>query len=144
MHILVLNGPNLNLLGTREPSIYGSESLDTINNSLYKIAGEHGVNLVCYQSNVEGDLINRIHGAAKEGISHIIANFAGFTHTSIALRDALLATSIPFTEVHMSNPKDREDFRQVSLFSDIAENTIVGLGAESYRKALTLLVCEGD
>jgi len=138
--ILVLHGPNLNLLGTREPDIYGSTTLDDINLSLSTIAHDKGHHLLCLQSNAEYELIDRIHDAKKEQVDFILFNPAAFTHTSIALRDALSATEIPFIEIHLSNVHSREEFRQHSYFSDIAEGVICGLGAIGYELALTAAV----
>jgi len=138
--ILVLHGPNLNLLGTREPDIYGSTTLDDINLSLSTIAHNKGHHLLCLQSNAEYELIDRIHDAKKEQVDFILFNPAAFTHTSIALRDALSATEIPFIEIHLSNVHSREEFRQHSYFSDIAEGVICGLGAIGYELALTAAV----
>jgi 3-dehydroquinate dehydratase II len=135
--ILVLHGPNLNLLGTREPEIYGSTTLDDINLSLSTIAHDQGHHLLCLQSNAEYELIDRIHDAKKEQIDFILFNPAAFTHTSVALRDALSAVEIPFIEIHLSNVHSREEFRQHSFFSDIAEGVICGLGAIGYELALT-------
>jgi 3-dehydroquinate dehydratase-2 len=135
--ILVLHGPNLNLLGTREPEIYGSTTLDDINLSLSTIAHDQGHHLLCLQSNAEYELIDRIHDAKKEQVDFILFNPAAFTHTSVALRDALSATEIPFIEIHLSNVHSREEFRQHSFFSDIAEGVICGLGAIGYELALT-------
>jgi len=134
--ILVLHGPNLNLLGTREPEMYGSMTLADINRNLTALAKEKGHHLQVLQSNAEYELINRIHDARKEGIDFIIFNPAGLTHTSVTLRDALLAVSIPFIEVHLSNIFAREEFRQHSFFSDIAKGVISGLGAKGYELAL--------
>ena len=134
--ILVLHGPNLNLLGTREPETYGRDTLEQINERLLQRAEEAGHHLLCLQSNAEYELVERIHAAAVEGIEFIIFNPAAFTHTSVALRDALLGTGIPFIEVHLSNTHRREDFRQRSWFSDIAEGVIQGLGAHGYVLAL--------
>lgn len=134
--ILVLHGPNLNLLGTREPEIYGSATLDDINLTLSNMARDHGHHLMSLQSNAEYELIDRIHDASKEGVNFIIFNPAAFTHTSVALRDALTGVQIPFIEVHLSNVHRREDFRQHSFFSDIAEGVICGLGPKGYELAL--------
>lgn len=134
--LLVLHGPNLNLLGTREPATYGRQTLEQINQALQNLATERGHHLQAMQSNAEYELIDRVHSAAREGIDFIIINPGAFTHTSIALRDALLGVGIPFIEVHLSNVHRREAFRQHSYFSDIAEGVIVGLGADSYRLAL--------
>ncbi|WP_339856962.1 type II 3-dehydroquinate dehydratase [Pseudohongiella acticola] len=134
--ILVLHGPNLNLLGTREPEVYGSETLDDINARLSNTCLDAGHHLMHLQSNAEYELIDRIHDARREGINFIIINPAALTHTSVALRDALLAVDIPFIEVHLSNVHRRESFRHHSYFSDIAVGTITGLGSQSYDLAL--------
>jgi 3-dehydroquinate dehydratase II len=136
MQILVLHGPNLNLLGTREPAVYGSTTLDQINADLAKIAADAGAALLSFQSNHEGALIDRVQAARTDGTSFIIINPAAFTHTSVALRDALAGVAIPFIEVHLSNVHRREAFRHHSYFSDLAEGVIVGLGADGYRLAL--------
>lgn len=135
--ILILHGPNLNLLGVREPTHYGHERLEDINKRLIGQAMLMGHTAICFQSNAEHALIDRIHQALPERIDFIIFNPAAFTHTSIALRDALLAVAIPFIEVHLSAPHTRETFRQQSYFSDIALDTISGFGANSYERALT-------
>jgi 3-dehydroquinate dehydratase-2 len=135
-HILVLNGPNLNLLGTREPGIYGTATLADIEASLATQANALGHSLDCFQSNAEAALIERIHQAPAQGTGFIIINPAAFTHTSVALRDALLGVGIPFIEVHLSNVHAREPFRQHSYLSDKAVGVICGLGAEGYRFAL--------
>ena len=134
--ILVLHGPNLNLLGSREPDVYGAATLDDINRELSDGAAASGHHLLSMQSNAEYELIERIHEARQEGINFIIFNPAAFTHTSIALRDALLSVGIPFIEVHISNVHKREEFRQRSYLSDIAEGVISGLGSEGYLLAL--------
>ena len=134
--ILLLNGPNLNLLGSREPQIYGSDTLDDIANRLIQQASALKHQLTHIQSNSESTLVNTIHQAAKDNIDFILINPAAFTHTSIAIRDALLGTQIPFIEIHLSNVHQREAFRQHSYFSDIAVGTIVGLGAQGYELAL--------
>ena len=134
--ILVLNGPNLNLLGTREPEIYGRETLRDIIQRLSKAATGQGARLEAFQSNQEGALIDRVHTAKKQEFAFIIVNPAGFTHSSVALRDALAAVSIPFIEVHLSNIHAREPFRQHSYFSDLAVGTICGLGSRGYDLAL--------
>lgn len=136
LKILVLNGPNLNLLGTREPDHYGSASLEDINRQLGEQGREVGTQLLTFQSNAEHELIDQIHAAPHEGIDFIVFNPAGFTHTSVALRDALLAVGIPFIEVHLSNVYAREGFRQHSYFSDIAVGVISGLGPIGYKLAL--------
>ena len=135
-NILVIHGPNLNLLGVREPEVYGSTTLDEINGSLQVLAHEAGVKLSSFQSNGEGELINHIHEAIDNGIDFIIINPAAYTHTSIALRDALAATGLPFIEVHLSNIFARESFRRESYFSDLALGVISGLGAKGYELAL--------
>lgn len=137
-----MHGPNLNLLGTREPSLYGLTTLEQINNRLTEEASNAGLALFCYQSNSEGELINRIQQAGQEKIAFIIFNPGGYTHTSIALRDALSAVAIPFIEVHLSNIYSREPFRHHSYFSDIAKGTISGLGAQGYSLALTSIIEE--
>jgi len=134
--ILVLHGPNLNLLGTREPSIYGHTTLNDINVKLGEIATESGHNLLSFQSNAEHELIERVHKANQEKVSFILINPAAFTHTSVALRDALAAVAIPFIECHLSNVHQREDFRKHSYFSDIAQGVICGFGAQSYELAM--------
>lgn len=140
--ILVIHGPNLNLLGTREPRVYGGTSLAQINARLTQEATGAGVVLSCYQSNSEADLINTIQQAGADKTDYIIFNPAGYTHTSIALRDALCAVAIPFIEVHLSNIYSRETFRHHSYFSDIAKGTISGLGAQGYSLALTSIIEE--
>ena len=136
MHLLVLHGPNLNLLGTREPEVYGSMTLAQIDADLAKMAADAGTELSSLQSNHEGVLIDRIHAARSDGTQFIIINPGGLTHTSVALRDALAAVSLPFIEVHLSNVHRREPFRHHSYLSDIATGVIVGLGAAGYRLAL--------
>jgi 3-dehydroquinate dehydratase II len=134
--ILVLHGPNLNLLGSREPEVYGSTTLDEINLRLTTLAGKNGANLSCLQSNSEVALIERIHQARTDGTQFIVINPAAFTHTSVALRDALAAVAIPFIEVHLSNVHAREAFRKQSYFSDLAAGVISGLGAAGYEFAV--------
>ena len=134
--LLVLHGPNLNLLGSREPAHYGHADLDGINKDLETTAAARGHRLLSFQSNAEHALIERIHAAAGEGVAFIIFNPAAFTHTSVALRDALLAVKIPFIEVHLSNIHAREPFRRHSYFSDVAAGVISGLGAQVYQLAL--------
>ncbi len=138
--ILVLNGPNLNLLGMREPDHYGRNTLDDIVDALMAQAQSRGLSLEAFQSNAEHELIDRIHRAADDGTRYIIINPAAFTHTSIALRDALLGVGIPFIEVHLSNIYRREAFRHHSYFSDIAEGLIAGLGSQGYHLALETVV----
>ena len=134
--LLVVHGPNLNLLGSREPSHYGKTTLDAINQELESQAQAAGHQLLSFQSNAEHDLIERVQSAGREGVAFIIINPAGYTHTSVALRDALLAVNIPFIEVHLSNIYSREPFRQHSYFSDAAMGVICGLGAQGYELAL--------
>ncbi len=134
--VLVLHGPNLNLLGGREPQHYGHTSLAVINARLESQARAAGHALVCFQSNAEHDLVERIHAAQQEAIAFIIINPAAFTHTSVALRDALSAVKIPFIEVHLSNVHAREAFRHHSYFSDLAVGVISGLGPQGYELAL--------
>jgi 3-dehydroquinate dehydratase-2 len=134
--LLLLNGPNLNLLGTREPGIYGSATLADIETALADEAQKLGHSLSCFQSNQEGLLVDRIHQARGEGIQFILINPGAYTHTSVALRDALLGVSIPFIEIHLSNVFTREPFRHHSYFSDIAVGCIVGLGPLGYQLAL--------
>ena len=134
--ILVLHGPNLNMLGLREPEVYGSTGLEEINQNLAAMCLEKGHHLQALQSNAEYELIDRIHDARQEGINFIIINPAAFTHTSIALRDALAAAEIPFIECHLSNVYQRETFRHHSYFSDLAVGVISGFGKQSYELAL--------
>jgi 3-dehydroquinate dehydratase-2 len=134
--ILVLNGPNLNLLGQREPEIYGSDSLDDVMTRLKVTAGELSVHLSCSQTNSEGDLIDLVHGAKAAEIDFILINPGALTHTSIGLRDALLGVAIPFIEVHLSNVFARESFRHHSYLSDVAVGCVVGLGTQGYELAL--------
>ena len=134
--ILVINGPNLNLLGSREPEVYGALSLEDINAKLSELCANTEHHLQFLQSNAEYEIIDRIHDAKKEGINFIIINPAAFTHTSIALRDALLGVDIPFIEVHISNIYAREEFRQHSYLSDVAQGCIIGLGTKGYELAL--------
>ncbi len=136
MRILVLNGPNLNLLGQREPDTYGVVTLEQIHERMLSLANEFGDDLTFFQSNHEGELIDAIHDAVDNKIDFIIFNPAAFTHTSIALRDALLAVDLPFIEIHLSNVHQRESFRHHSYFSDIAEGVICGFGAHGYEMAL--------
>ena len=140
-NILVINGPNLNLLGTREPEIYGGKSLDKINQELNEIATENGCTLEAYQSNSESELVNIIQDTS-ETTDYMIINPGAFTHTSIALRDVLLAVNVPFIEVHISNIFSREEFRKNSYFSDIAQGTISGLGFKGYELAVLSAIGE--
>jgi 3-dehydroquinate dehydratase-2 len=134
--LLLLNGPNLNLLGTREPAVYGTDTLASIEQRAAAVARETGHELSAFQSNAEHELIERVQRASGEGVAFLIINPGAFTHTSIALRDALLATALPFIEVHLSNPQAREPFRRHSYFSDIAVGVISGLGASGYEVAV--------
>jgi 3-dehydroquinate dehydratase-2 len=133
---LLLNGPNLNLLGSREPEVYGATRLDDIEANCIDVANELGHSLECFQSNAEHELIDRIQQAATDGVNFILFNPGAFTHTSIAIRDAMLAVAIPFIEIHLSNTFAREDFRQKSYFSDIAASCLFGFGAYGYELAL--------
>jgi len=135
--VLVLHGPNLNLLGSREPEIYGRETLADIDRRLKAAAREAGVRVQTFQSNHEGELIERIQRAKREGVTFVIFNPAGYTHSSVALRDALAAVKLPFIEVHLSNVHAREPFRHRSYFSDVAVGTICGLGSRGYDFALS-------
>lgn len=135
-HLLLLNGPNLNLLGLREPGLYGHVTLEQVHERMGQLAAEAGHRLTAFQSNSEAELIARIHQAPASHVAFIVFNPAGFTHTSVALRDALLAVKIPFIEVHLTNVHAREAFRHHSYFSDIALGTITGLGAVGYELAL--------
>ena len=134
--ILVLHGPNLNLLGTREPAHYGHQTLADIDTALTEQGRAAGITVTCFQSNHEGALVDRIHAARHENVGFIIINPAAYTHTSVALRDALAAVAIPFIEVHLSNVHAREPFRHKSYFSDLAVGVISGLGANGYLFAL--------
>ena len=138
--ILLLNGPNLNLLGLREPGHYGADTLDDIVGKLEALSSEADLSFDHYQDNAEASLIERIHQAHKDNTKYIIINPAAFTHTSVALRDALLAVDIPFCEVHLSNVYKREDFRKKSYFSDVAVGVISGLGAQGYEFALSAAI----
>jgi 3-dehydroquinate dehydratase II len=134
--VLLLNGPNLNLLGTREPDLYGAETLESIEQRIKAVGRELGHAVLTFQSNAEHELIARIQTARSEGVAFLIANPGAFTHTSIALRDAILATAVPFIEVHLTNTQAREAFRRHSFFSDIAVGLISGLGAYGYEAAM--------
>ncbi len=138
--ILVLHGPNLNLLGSREPETYGRDTLGQINRRLVAAGKAAGVTVLCFQSNNEGALIDRVQLAKKQQVASIIINPAGFTHTSVALRDALAGVAIPFIEVHLSNIHAREPFRRHSYFSDLAAGTICGLGSYGYELALQYIL----
>ena len=137
--VLLLNGPNLNLLGSREPAVYGTETLETIEKRAAAVARETGHDLVSFQSNAEHELIERIHRARAEGVAFLIVNPAAFTHTSVALRDAIVATGLPFIEVHLSNIFQREAFRHHSYVSMAARGVICGLGPHGYELALEAL-----
>ena len=143
MKILVLNGPNLNLLGTREPEIYGTETLHDIENRLKRLASESSIDIDFFQSNSEDGLIDRLHQAKKDSVDYVIINPGAFTHTSVALRDAFLGTSISFIEVHISNIYSREDFRKKSFLSDISAGLITGLGTAGYEFALSSIIRRG-
>ena len=134
--VYILNGPNLNLLGEREPEIYGKTTLNDINQQLQQLAKDKGHHLLCVQSNAEYELVERVQDARHEGVNFILINPAAFTHTSIALRDALAAVEIPFIEIHLSNVHAREEFRQHSYFSDLAQGVICGLGPQGYELGL--------
>jgi len=136
MKLLLLNGPNLNLLGSREPGIYGADTLAAIEQRAAEVARAAGHELVAFQSNAEHELVGRIHAAAGEAVAYIVFNPGAFTHTSVALRDALLAVHIPFIEIHLSNPQRREPFRHHSYFTDIASGLIAGLGGYGYELAV--------
>ena len=137
--VLVIQGPNLNLLGMREPEVYGTITLEVIHKKLADLAKQVDISLETYQSNHEGELIDRVQKAKKDGVSFIIINPGGFTHTSVALRDALAGVAIPFIEVHLSNIHQREEFRKHSYFSDLAMGVICGLGAHGYELALNTI-----
>ena len=137
--VLVIQGPNLNLLGMREPEVYGTITLDDIHKKLADLAKQADISLETYQSNHEGELIDRVQKAKKDGVSFIIINPGGFTHTSVALRDALAGVAIPFIEVHLSNIHQREEFRKHSYFSDLAMGVICGLGAHGYELAINTI-----
>ena len=139
-NILLLNGPNLNLLGSREPDIYGSATLADVENEAKRTASAAGAQLSCFQSNHEGALIDRIHAAKSEGIDAIVINPGGLTHTSVALRDALSGIGLPVVEVHISNIHRREDFRHHSYISGIAAGVICGLGVDGYRIAIEFVI----
>jgi 3-dehydroquinate dehydratase-2 len=141
--VLLLNGPNLNLLGSREPQHYGSDTLSEIESRLSERARQAGVDFSAVQSNSEAELVERIQSARRDGVDFIIINPAAFTHTSVAMRDALSAAAIPFIEVHLSNIHAREPFRRRSYFSDLAVGTICGLGAKGYELALAYALQSG-
>jgi len=139
-NLLLLNGPNLNLLGLREPEVYGADTLEDVEQAATLQAKQAGVTLLCFQSNHEGVLIDRIHQARKDGVNAIIINPAGLTHTSVSLRDALAGVAIPFIEVHISNIHQRETFRHHSYLSSIAKGVICGLGIDGYRAAIDFAI----
>ena len=139
-HILVIHGPNLNLLGKREPEVYGTETLATINKRLSLLARKSGARLSVFQSNSEGGLVDRVQAARDDGVDFIIINPAAYTHTSVALRDALSAVAIPFVEIHLSNVHAREPFRRHSYFSDVAVGVICGFGSGGYDTALDFAI----
>ena len=134
--LLLINGPNLNLLGSREPGVYGETNLADVESRLTRVATELGHELQCFQSNAEHEIVDRVQQAQTESVDFILLNPGAFTHTSIAIRDALLAVRIPFIEIHLSNVFAREDFRHSSYFSDIAAGCLFGLGAIGYELAL--------
>ena len=142
--ILVLHGPNLNMLGEREPDIYGNATLADINQRLEQQPRDRGHHLLAMQSNAEYELVERVQDARHEGVNFILINPAAFTHTSVALRDALAAVDIPFIEVHLSNVHAREEFRQHSFFSDLAVGVICGLGAQGYELGLQAALAQLD
>lgn len=142
--ILVLHGPNLNLLGSREPQIYGDEGLNEINARLTDAAKARGYTLEAFQSNAEHALVDRVQACRSDGTRFVVINPAAFTHTSVALRDALTGVALPFIEVHLSNVHRREPFRHRSYFSDVAEGVIVGLGPAGYELALTAAMARLD
>ena len=139
-HVLIVHGPNLNLLGTREPEVYGTETLAAINKRLSALASKSGAKLSVFQSNSEGGLVDRVQAARGDGVDFIIINPAAYTHTSVALRDALSAVAIPFIEIHLSNVHAREPFRQSSYFSDVAVGVICGFGSGGYDTALDFAI----
>ncbi len=139
-NILLLNGPNLNLLGSREPEVYGSATLSDVESEAKRVAADAGASLSCFQSNHEGALIDRIHAAKAEGIDAIVINPGGLTHTSVALRDALVGVGLPVVEVHISNIHQREAFRHHSFISGIATGVICGLGVDGYRVAIEFVI----
>ena len=143
MNILVLNGPNLNLLGSREPEVYGTHTLDDVENNLKSIANQNSIKIHFYQSNSENELIDELHKAKENKVDYVIINPGAFTHTSIALRDAFLGVDIPFLEVHISNIYSREEFRKKSFLSDISQGLITGLGVSGYEYALLSIIQRG-
>ena len=141
--VLVINGPNLNLLGTREPEIYGATTLADVEAGLRAQGGQLGVEVLCFQSNHEGAIVDRIHAARTEGVAWILINPGAYTHTSVAIRDALAGVAIPFIEVHISNVHRREPFRHHSYLSDIAEAVMAGFGTAGYGLALQFIASRG-
>ena len=142
--ILVLNGPNLNLLGTREPEVYGSDTLDDIVDDLCRLAGERGYEVRAVQSNVEGELVDALHAASADGVLGAVFNPGAYTHTSIALRDAITGTGLAVVETHLSNVHAREEFRHTSMLSAVCLGVVVGFGPTSYRLALDALMTHLD
>lgn len=140
MKIAVIHGPNLQLLGTREPEVYGTDTLDDVNRDLRGVAKELGVRLETFQSNHEGEIVDFVHGARERGVAGLLVNPGGLTHTSVVLRDALLAVGIPFVEVHVSNTQAREPFRRHSYLSDAAAGVVFGFGIHGYLLGLRGLV----
>lgn len=140
MDVLVINGPNLNTLGTREPEVYGTTTLADIEASLKAQASEAGVSVEAFQSNHEGDIVDRLHAARDEGVRFVIINPGAFTHTSVAIRDAFAAVMIPFVEVHISNVHAREEFRKHSYLSDLAIGVLTGFGAYGYTMAMDFVI----
>ncbi len=138
--VLVVHGPNLNLLGRREPDVYGRDTLAEINARLARLAARNDIDLQVFQSNAEHELVERIQAAADDGTDWILVNPAAYTHTSVAIRDALAAVALPFIEIHLSNPHRREPFRHRSHFSDLAEGVVAGFGADSYLLALQAVI----
>ena len=141
--VLVINGPNLNLLGTREPEIYGATTLADVEAGLRAQGGQLGVEVLCFQSNHEGAIVDRIHAARTEGVAWILINPGAYTHTSVAIRDALAGVAIPFVEVHISNVHRREPFRHHSYLSDVAEAVMAGFGTAGYGLALQFIASRG-
>ncbi|MFM1592768.1 MAG: type II 3-dehydroquinate dehydratase [Woeseiaceae bacterium] len=143
-NILLINGPNLNLLGSREPDLYGEVNLENIEGTLTELAKKHGHSLDCFQSNAEHEIVDKIQAGQNSDTQFILINPGAFTHTSIAMRDALLAINIPFFEIHLSNTFSREDFRHKSYFSDVASGCLIGLGAHGYELALLAAIKKID
>ena len=143
-NILLINGPNLNLLGSREPDLYGEVNLENIEGCLTELAKKHGHSLDCFQSNAEHEIVDKIQASQNSDTQFILINPGAFTHTSIAMRDALLAINIPFFEIHLSNTFSREDFRHKSYFSDVASGCLIGLGSHGYELALLAAIKKID